>query len=583
MAEQNQNPKEYNILTPEAPKAPEAKPDKPPVGDVEIGEPDIKMNPAGGLLPRTPPAVPGGMGDWGSLRTPPPEDKKKPDDKKPTDKDEEGEGETLDPAQDQADNNEFVGKVYSVAAKATNPEEFAQEVAKEAGKFMNQKEKNRKAFDNLNKAGIEKEQKKLDAVANQLAETQREGQDQINRSMKKVAQDNQIVQDALARGYDPQNFWNDRGNLAKVMGVLAVMGGQFGAALTGTENNALEIIEDAIQRDMEAQKDHITYLKEAGKITAEQHTRLVEAVGINNQNAVTEAAQKRATIMSIAKSQRDRIKTVFGSAQDDANLSMQLNQTNLNNQMALEKGKDSLKAQKELLEIEQLKQNIRHKHQQQAMPAGTVTLPGLGGKEELTFGGSPEEKKAFSKDLADGRRGIREADRSLHAIDSAQRWMRNNWFEGKGAFIGKPSVEWQKHVGNVGNQLATMIKPIHDAIQGDPRMTEQDKNLAKELSGADNFDSWWSMGPAQLRNKLVLAKQMMKKVAMLSADKIIDSAAVRARQGSRILKNWNAEYRAGSNRSFVGDLDSAYNRMFRYFDVPRASFGEQSDIGSIRK
>lgn len=72
----------------------------------------------------------------------------------------------------------------------------------------------------------------------------------------------QAMDDFRSKKLDPEQYWKERGTGAKVTSAIAMALGQFGAALTGTRNSAMDIINDAINRNIEAQKQEIANARE---------------------------------------------------------------------------------------------------------------------------------------------------------------------------------------------------------------------------------------------------------------------------------------------------------------------------------
>jgi hypothetical protein len=136
--------------------------------------------------------------------------------------------------------------------------------------------------------------------------------------------------DIAAMRVDPNHIWADRGTFAQVLAALAMGAGEFAAIRSGSgRNTAAQIIENAINRDIDAQKANISlrqqglqtkttlldrYMRNHDPETAERMARLAM-----NESVKAEAMQRQETadIVKIRSATESRI------AQLDADLSKQ--------------------------------------------------------------------------------------------------------------------------------------------------------------------------------------------------------------------------------------------------------------------
>jgi hypothetical protein len=136
--------------------------------------------------------------------------------------------------------------------------------------------------------------------------------------------------DIAAMRVDPNHIWADRGTFAQVLAALAMGAGEFAAIRSGSgRNTAAQIIENAINRDIDAQKANISlrqqglqtkttlldrYMRNHDPETAERMARLAM-----NESVKAEAMQRQETadIAKIRSTTESRI------AQLDADLSKQ--------------------------------------------------------------------------------------------------------------------------------------------------------------------------------------------------------------------------------------------------------------------
>jgi hypothetical protein len=109
------------------------------------------------------------------------------------------------------------------------------------------------------------EQAKADAAKREAAEAlivQQKNEEQragLTAQWQKTWQDWQTRGDDLRRGImearvDPNRYWNEKSTSGKVSAAIGLILGGIGSGLTKTPNAALQVIENAINRDVDAQK-----------------------------------------------------------------------------------------------------------------------------------------------------------------------------------------------------------------------------------------------------------------------------------------------------------------------------------------
>jgi hypothetical protein len=90
----------------------------------------------------------------------------------------------------------------------------------------------------------------------QEAQREQERQNEVNGQMAKL---NQMSDELKTAKIDPHHFWADKGTGSKIMAAVAIGLGAIGGAMTGKgDNPALEIINKAIDRDIDAQRANLS-------------------------------------------------------------------------------------------------------------------------------------------------------------------------------------------------------------------------------------------------------------------------------------------------------------------------------------
>ena len=98
---------------------------------------------------------------------------------------------------------------------------------------------------------------------------------------------------------DPERFFNKKGTGAKILAALAAGLGAYAAAMTGTRNFALEVIDQAISDDIEAQKVEIA---QKGEVITERRNLLNDLI---NQGMTDAEAESAARVIMLNKIQLD--------------------------------------------------------------------------------------------------------------------------------------------------------------------------------------------------------------------------------------------------------------------------------------
>lgn len=107
------------------------------------------------------------------------------------------------------------------------------------------------------------------------------------------------IADMQANGVNPNRYFQDQSTGQKIIGALAIGFGAFGASLTHGPNTALEIMNNAIARDVDAQKTNLAHSLDFEKFKASAAT-----TGFDHQKAFLEA-------------QRDSIQSAYAVAMSE--------------------------------------------------------------------------------------------------------------------------------------------------------------------------------------------------------------------------------------------------------------------------
>lgn len=88
------------------------------------------------------------------------------------------------------------------------------------------------------------------------------------------SQDDDIQSQIADSKLDPNRFWHNQGTFGSLMGALAIGMGAYGSAITGSPNAAMQIIDGAINRDIDAQKNDISRLHMMHQMNSDALSRI---------------------------------------------------------------------------------------------------------------------------------------------------------------------------------------------------------------------------------------------------------------------------------------------------------------------
>lgn len=132
------------------------------------------------------------------------------------------------------------------------------------------------------------------------------------RQMQAMAQKHQqVLSDRMAQGQaladsvlngkmDPNHFWETRSTGEKIGSAIALVLGGMGASLTRGPNYAMQVIDKAIDRDIEAQKINIDQGRNKLAFYLKQTGELQSAMQLEKADALTVAAAKMQSVASSA-------------------------------------------------------------------------------------------------------------------------------------------------------------------------------------------------------------------------------------------------------------------------------------------
>jgi hypothetical protein len=104
-----------------------------------------------------------------------------------------------------------------------------------------------------------------------------------NRLEMMHLEERKALDDLAKQKKDPQRFFKERGTMASIGAGIAVALGAFGAAMTGTRNTALDIINAAVERDLDAQEREIQIKRDKVNMQSNLIARFERMMGDRRQ------------------------------------------------------------------------------------------------------------------------------------------------------------------------------------------------------------------------------------------------------------------------------------------------------------
>lgn len=113
---------------------------------------------------------------------------------------------------------------------------------------------------------------------------------QQNRIEGAVIEQRKMLDDLSKSKKDPDRIWKERGTGARIAAAIGMALGAFGAALTGGRNGAMDIVNSAIDRDLDAQESEIQVKRDKINIQGNLIAQIRQS-GVDERSARSMARQ----------------------------------------------------------------------------------------------------------------------------------------------------------------------------------------------------------------------------------------------------------------------------------------------------
>lgn len=246
------------------------------------------------------------------------------------------------------------------------------------------------------KQGGDASAKVYDQLSQQLAATQK---DYETKTQALDAENKNLQADIASTKIDPHRVWNGTSTGNKVIAAIGVALSGIGSGLTGQQNLALKVINDTVDRDIDAQKADLGKKQNLLSANLQKYGRLDQAV-----------AATRANLLSVAQGQAAGIAAKTQGSVAQANAQQLLGQLGMQTQQLVHQvGMQSVLGRIQSGQMEIGPQDIPRLPQE--MQKKAVMLPG--GK--VRFGLTDDDAKAV-KDVQEAAGNVQGTVREMQTL-----------------------------------------------------------------------------------------------------------------------------------------------------------------------
>lgn len=341
-----------------------------------------------------------------------------------------------------------------------------------------------------------------------------EGVKSVQESVRAYTRSVKTVNDALQQGINPNQFWHDRGAFARVIGAISIGLGAFAATETGQPNFALNIINDAIDRDVEAQLQNMNLYQQALDNVRNNVTEVRTAQEYINKIRNDYRNKRVASISKYMDTKRGNIAAWGQGRMNQARFQSNLVQENFKaaqkNKYARDlethraslrpKGTDALKRAQAFETYQQTRDKVR-------INTNAIGIPGLPKNTELVFR-SPEAQKKTEGDITTMDNVMRNVKTGTDALVNIKGYWRSRGGMAKlwdniRAGTAFPSDPYVKNVIDAVNNFKAMAADVVRLTSGDTsRFSDYDRKMAEKLFDPNKLDGFFRLQWAGATNYL---------------------------------------------------------------------------------
>lgn len=419
-----------------------------------------------------------------------------------------------------------VGELYQKWTAAKNPQEMGQQLIEVFGPLVANEMKSQDIAKKERDKAKAHSKDELDSMLTQQQQDLDKFNQKVKRAEDKITKITMDVQESINRGIDPQQYFHDRSAFSTIIGAIAIGMGAYASAVTGSPNYALEIINDAIERDIEAQTKNLELQKEGAEMQIDALKSGMDWE-INrfdrNQNA---RATRWAAIGTWMNNLLDTQQMDEKGRNRIQNLLIAGNESVSKHQLATENKLDALKQAKAYQDLINAQLTSQQKRQEIAQtrrettvgPAAFRGIPFLENVPSAYLSGSTKtdiiDSAVKAKDNFARSAAWAKSIEQFKALEKHTKYIDKGTGAAR-AIFGRHRKDWARLHNEMKRQASLMTQPVKELLfKKDPRMSDLDQKMIEAVKNSKSIESFHSMIMRAGMHKLDIMKDTAKVIAV---------------------------------------------------------------------
>ena len=326
----------------------------------------------------------------------------------------------------------------------------------------------------------------------------REVNEKLKIGKQNIMRNEKEVNDALKRGVNPDQYFENRSNFNTLIGAIAIGMGAYGSAMTGSPNFALDIIKDAIDRDVEAQIQNLKFKKEGHEMMQTNRAQNAAEAEASVNMAYRARANRLAVATAIMSAKVEEARAERADNEFIQSGMQNLNMSKMKNEMGHMSEMDKLDLQKKQLEIQKIRQQMAHASAAEAEkqrtrtvgPALLAGIPLLENTGGLYLSGGPKVKGELRTVVDEAREGFKRSSNLNKSIDQFKALEKHTKYiatitGGTRALFGRARKDWARLHNDMKRNAKFMVQPVRQLVFGkDPRLSEPDMRIIESIANS---------------------------------------------------------------------------------------------------
>lgn len=354
----------------------------------------------------------------------------------------------------------------------------------------------------------------------------KEEQDLIKSALADAEERQREFDAAAKRGIDPDNYFHDRSAFSKIVGAISIGLGAYSSAMTGSPNFALNIITDAINRDVEAQLKNLEFKQSAAQMGIDTSKLTIDSSIRLGTLRANERANRINSVLSLLNNENNLLDSAFKNQATLTGLRQGLGKLKLNTEIELKKLQGQEMDLEKLLRIQKLRGDITAQQQAIAQtqrattvgPSVFARIPFLKNIPSAYLSGV--DKKEVLKITNEAQSGFRAAANASKAVQQFQALSKHVKMVDKGtgavrAVFGRHRETMARAHNEMKRRADFLIQPVRKIIMaGDPRLSEKDLDIIKGIASSKDISSFHRMFFQAGMHKLKILDDASKMLAV---------------------------------------------------------------------